>query len=462
MRHLKRLRINNFTEKVFPLSLSLLWSLLITSHLGSWKYLPIFWILLGFALFYGEKKANRYLPRNKNTTATLVLTFSLLILLARVISTYDPFKLAPYNEAYYLLLVGTSVGILLKTFIRREDIFPILLVVAISLLFAQPDPYTFVGFILGNIVAADLYGRRRDTISEILGVLAGNIVFSAILMGKWIQIAPYKLWEVPIIYIVSVFTVILLVFGLQKFLDLFPHMYSDEKLEKLANLSNPLIEEMMLRAPGTYHHSVMVSLLSETLARKLGADPLLTRVGAMFHDIGKLINPQYFIENVNGENPHKNLKPEVSASIIKNHVGEGISLAKKYKLPEEIISFIPEHQGTKLIKYFYYKALEENPNLSEEKFRYPGPIPQSKETAIVMIADTVEAMVRSLKNPTAEDIKNTVNKALNLLLEEGQLDKVNFSPEELKKIKKLLTELLLSYYHERIRYPEKPKNVRNV
>ncbi|HIC09621.1 MAG TPA: HDIG domain-containing protein [Aquificales bacterium] len=462
MRHPKRNKVDNLAGKGFLFSLSFLWSLLITFHLGDWKYLPIFWTFLSLTLLYVEKKVIGYLPKNKKTATTLVLTFSLLILLAKIISVYDPFKLKPFNEAYYLLLVGTSVGILLKTFIRRENIFLILLIVAITLLFAQPDPYTLVGFILGNVVAADLYGRRRDTISEILGVLAGNIVFAAILMGKWIQIAPHKLWELPIIYAISVFTVILLVFGLQKFLDLFPHMYSDEKLEKLANLSNPLIEEMMLRAPGTYHHSVMVSLLSETLARKLGADPLLTRVGAMFHDIGKLINPQYFIENVNGENPHKNLKPEVSASIIKNHVGEGISLAKKYKLPEEIISFIPEHQGTKLIKYFYYKALEENPNLSEEKFRYPGPIPQSRETAIVMIADTVEAMVRALKNPTAEDIKNTVNKALNLLLEEGQLKKVNFSPEELEKIKKLLTELLLSYYHERIRYPEKPKRVRNV
>ena len=385
-----------------------------------------------------------------------------LITLSAVLSKVDPLSLEPYREAYYLLFSGSIGGVLTKGFLRKRSIYPPLLTGALTLLIATLNFFVTVGFFLGNLVAADIYGRYRNTLAEIAAVAAGNAVFTLLLVGYWLIVEPKGVWKAILFYPLSVVVEIFLLFGLEKLLDLLPHMYSDGKLEKLANLSNPLIEEMMLRAPGTYHHSVMVSLLSEALARKIGADALLTRVGAMFHDIGKLINPQYFIENVNGENPHRNLKPEVSASIIKNHVEEGIALARKYKLPQEVVKFIPEHQGTKLIKYFYYKALEENPSVDEGKFRYSGPIPHSKETALVMIADTVEAMVRALKRPTVEEIRKTVRKALDTLKQEGQLDAAGFSPGELEQIEKHLVELILSYYHERIKYPEKPRRGQRV
>ena len=463
MRHPKKGRkaekLPLYAEIVF---LSSAWSLLITLRVGEPLIFPPLLGLIAFVLYLLRERLQNLFPKEGWVSATLNGVFTLLIILSVVASLFDPLHLAPYREAYYLLAVGASVGVLAKTFVRRRSVNAFILLAALTLALAVPDPFTVIGFLLGNMVAADLYGRRRDTLSEIAAVAAGNAIFTAVLAGRWLQVDTSHLWEIPLIYLLSVVSVIFLVFGLQKLLDLLPFMYSDEKLEKLANLSNPLIEEMMLRAPGTYHHSVMVSLLSETIARKLGADPLLTRVGAMFHDIGKLINPQYFIENVNGENPHTGLKPEVSASIIRNHVEEGIALARKYNLPEEVISFIPEHQGTKLIKYFYYKALEENPSLAEDRFRYPGPTPRSKETAIVMIADTVEAMVRSLKNPTPEDIRKTVKRALKMLLEEGQIDESILPPEEIEKIENLLVELLLSYYHERIKYPEKPQKVGKV
>ena len=465
MRHLKR-KIPNLKDNL-PLAINLflfpfLWSFFVSFHLKLWLlWVPLFGFF--FVIFYhcaNLCQLKSYL--NSKIVLSLNGVIGSLVILSFFLTLWDPLNLAPYRESYYLFFVGSAAGVLGKTFLRKKSVYPLLFLSGTTLFLASLNVFVFVGYTLGNFISADIYGKQRDTLSEIQAVAAGNAIFTAVLSGYWLLVEPVGLWKTLIYYPLSVVFETFLLFGFQKLLDLLPYMYSDEKLEKLANLSNPLIEEMMLRAPGTYHHSVMVSLLSETLARKLGADPLLTRVGAMFHDIGKLINPHYFIENVNGENPHKNLKPEVSATIIKNHVEEGLKLAKKYNLPEEVTQFIPEHQGTKLIKYFYYKALEENPQTDEKKFRYSGPIPQSKETAIVMIADTVEAMVRALKKPTAEDIKRTIKRAINLLKEEKQLQNSTLSEDELKKIEELLSELLTSYYHERIKYPEKPKEVRKL
>jgi len=416
--------------------------------------------LLSLYTFIRVFKLTEYF--NDYVLATLNINCLGLILLAHFTTYSDPFNFEPLKELYFLFLSGAFCGVLFKNFLRNRSLYIPIFLGSLTLLLATFNVFISVGYFMANLVSADIYGKERDTLSEIKAVALGNAVFTFLLTGYWIQTNPEGLYKISIYYPLSVLFGTFLLFGFQKLLDLLPYMYSDEKLEKLANITNPLIEEMMLRAPGTYHHSVMVSLLAESLAKKVGADPLLTKVGAMFHDIGKLVNPQYFIENVNGENPHKGLKPEVSVAIIKNHVEEGIALAKKYNLPKEIVKFIPEHQGTKLIKYFYYKALEENPNVERSRFQYAGPIPQSKETAIVMIADTVEAMVRALKNPTPEDVKKTVKRALEMLKEEGQLEAAGLTEKDIKKIEKTLVDLIMSYYHERIKYSEKPKAKRAV
>ena len=462
MRHRKGKKRKGLAEKLispyqFQVFLfSAVWSTLLSLQLEKPELIPPLLAVLSVSLTLLRRGLGEFPFKDNPTYATLNGIFTLLIGIATFLKWRDPLCLGEYADAYYLIFVGSSVGILSKAFVRRGGIGNILLLSGITLLLASPNIFLLVGFLLGNFVAADIYGHRRDTPSILKAALVGNGIFTAVATGYWIEVAPRGLWKLLYIYPLSVISVIFHIFGLQKLIDLLPFMYSDEKLEKLANLSNPLLEEMMIRAPGTYHHSVMVALLAETVARKLGADALLTRVGAMFHDIGKMVNPIYFIENANGKNYHKGLKPEVSASIIKSHVDEGIALARKYKFPEEVIDFIPEHQGTKLIRFFYHKALEENPSVDEKKFRYSGPIPQSKETAIVMIADTVEAMVRTLKNPTKEEIRKTVKRAVENLLEEGQLKDSKLTDEELRKIEELLTELLISHYHERVRYPENP------
>ncbi len=450
-------RLREKTKTLFWVSVtitSLIWSLLLSNLSPDWKALLTFPVTVLLLVFLGRRlDFFRYLTRWE--FLTLHLTSLGAVFLTELVAKTDFLKL-PDRGFYYLLFLGSVLGILGKVFFRRKSLGIFLFLTTLTVFLASKNIFVAVGFALANLIAGDIYSQKRETLSEIYALLAGNAVFSVLLMGCLLNKDPSHVWLVFVFYPLSVLVQIFLLFGLQKLLDLLPFMYSDEKLEKLANLSNPLIGEMMLRAPGTYHHSVMVSLLAESLAKKLGADPILVKIGAMFHDIGKLVNPQYFIENVNGKNPHTSLNPEVSASIIKNHVEEGLVLAKKYNLPEEITRFIPEHQGTKLIKYFYYKALRENGKADINKFRYAGPIPQSKETAIVMIADTVEAMVRALKNPTPEEIRNTIKRAINTLVEEGQLNRSTLTEDDLKKIEKTLEEQILSYYHERIKYPENP------
>ena len=230
------------------------------------------------------------------------------------------------------------------------------------------------------------------------------------------------------------------------------------KLLELANMNHPLLREMIVRAPGTYHHSQLVGILAEAGARSVGANPLLTRVGSYYHDIGKMQKPQYFIENQKGENPHDKLAPSMSTLIIEAHVKDGIELAKEHKLPQVIADFIPEHQGTKLIGYFYNKAkklAEENGETVEEKdFRYAGPRPQSRESGIIMLADTIEAAVRSMPEKTPQKIQATVEKLINMHFSDGQLNECDMTLKDLHMISEAFVKILVGIYHQRVEYPD--------
>ncbi|MBL7685977.1 MAG: HDIG domain-containing protein, partial [Deltaproteobacteria bacterium] len=208
----------------------------------------------------------------------------------------------------------------------------------------------------------------------------------------------------------------------------------------------------------------LVAVLAEAAAQSIGANPILARVGAYFHDIGKMKKPLYFIENqMGGENRHNQLSPSMSALIISNHVKDGIELAEEHKLPKPIIEMIPQHQGTKLITFFYNKAKEQEQSdlhvVNEQDYRYPGPRPQSREAGILLLADGVEAAVRSLpeKNPTK--IQNMVQKMINKSFAEEQLDECDLTLNDLRKIADSFSHVLIGIYHQRIEYPEsKEKN----
>jgi cyclic-di-AMP phosphodiesterase PgpH len=215
------------------------------------------------------------------------------------------------------------------------------------------------------------------------------------------------------------------------------------------------LKKLLTEAPGTYHHSVMVANLAESACEAIGANGLLARVGCYYHDVGKSKRPHFFIENqMNMENPHDRMKPETSKSIIIDHASDGASMLRKYKLPKEIVDIAEQHHGTTLLKYFYYKAKEQGKDVTEDEYRYPGPKPQTKETAIINIADSVEAAVRSKKSPTQEEIKQLVAAIVKDRLSDGQFNECDISLKELEKVKRSLCETLNGIYHPRIEYPE--------
>ena len=228
------------------------------------------------------------------------------------------------------------------------------------------------------------------------------------------------------------------------------------KLLELSNPNQPLLKKLLLEAPGTYHHSIVVGNLSERAAEAVGADPLLARVGSYYHDIGKLSRPYFFKENQLGlDNPHDKLQPSMSTLIITNHVKDGIALAKKYRIPKEIIDIIGEHHGDTAVMYFYHKAKqnEENIEVKIEDFRYPGPKPQTKEAAIVMLADSTEAAVRSIKEPSKKAIEEMIRNIIKGKLDDGQLDECNLTLKDLNTIANAFSATIMGIFHERIEYP---------
>lgn len=226
------------------------------------------------------------------------------------------------------------------------------------------------------------------------------------------------------------------------------------ELRELADPNHPLLRQLLLRTPGTYHHSLLVANLAERAAEVIGADPLVARVGAYYHDIGKMRNPTGFIENQTGTNPHDELDPMVSAGIVAAHVRDGLALAERYHLPAMIREMIPAHHGTSVVKYFYQLAQQRGQNPDEASFHYPGPRPRTKEAAIVMLADGTEASVRSLAEKKAETIRAMVERIVGDRVAEGQLDECDLTLRDIQQIKNAFCELLLGVYHERIPYPE--------
>ncbi len=236
---------------------------------------------------------------------------------------------------------------------------------------------------------------------------------------------------------------------------------TDIKLLELANLEHPLLKDLILQAPGTYHHSLIVGSLVEAGAKSIAANPLLARVSAYYHDIGKLKKPLYFIENAGGmENKHDHLTPTMSSLILASHVKDGVELAHENRLGERIVHIIQQHHGTSLITYFYQKAKErENPEMDaidEKDFRYPGPKPQTKEAGIVMLADAVEAATRTLSDPTPSRIKGLVQRIINNIFIDGQLEECELTLKDLQKIEESFTRILTAYFHQRIDYPSLP------
>ncbi|MBN1136614.1 MAG: HDIG domain-containing protein [Anaerolineae bacterium] len=234
------------------------------------------------------------------------------------------------------------------------------------------------------------------------------------------------------------------------------------QLLELSRPTHPLLRQLLLKAPGTYHHAILVSNMAEEAAERIGADALLARVGAYYHDVGKIAQPFYFAENRVGDvNPHDLLDPQISAQVIVSHVNDGLALAEKYRLPSAIRSFIPEHHGTGLALAFYRLAVaaagDGGQEVREENFRYPGPKPQSRETALVMLADSCEARVRSAQPGSPEEIEQIIRETIDNKITEGQLDECDLTLRDLEAIRAAFFDTLRGIFHPRVKYPEPVK-----
>ncbi len=255
--------------------------------------------------------------------------------------------------------------------------------------------------------------------------------------------------------------------GITPILETLFRYTTDIKLLELANLNQPLFQRMVIEAPGTYHHSIIVGSMVEAAAEAIGANPLLVKVSAYYHDIGKIKKPQYFIENqINGENRHDKLSPRMSALVIISHIKEGCELAKQAKLGAEIVNIIREHHGNSLVRYFYDKAKKDDDAsiraLPESDFRYPGPKPQTREAGLVLLGDVIEASSRTLSNPTPSRIRNLVRERIERVFLDGQLDECELTLHDLNNISEAFIRILTGIFHQRIDYPSAPVQPSNV
>jgi len=315
---------------------------------------------------------------------------------------------------------------------------------------------------LGGIVGA--HGVRHCTSRSTIYAAGLKISVVSLAMALSFQTFNNSLFTMQSVY-VALFAIaggIIsagLVSGLIPVIETLFQYTTDIKLLELANLNTPVLRELMVKAPGTYHHSVIVGNLVEAAAESISANPLLARVAAYYHDIGKASKPQYFIENQGGvENRHDKLTPSMSALILISHIKEGAELAREKRLGQPIVDIIRQHHGTALIKFFYERAKSQvgagDQPIEETDFRYPGPKPQTREAGIVMLADCVEAASRTLINPTPDRIQGMVQKLINNIFIDGQLDECELTLHNLHEIAKSFNRVLNGIFHHRIDYPE--------
>ena len=318
---------------------------------------------------------------------------------------------------------------------------------------------TFAACSLGVFSVRDIKDRSQFFFTTPGVVLVSYVVilasFSIVSLSGWQKFVNELMYvAISSAFILFTYPVILLfekIFGVT----------TDFTLIELGDTNQPLLKDLMNKAPGTFHHSLQVANLSEAAATAVGANALLCRVGALYHDIGKMVKPEYFVENQSkGVNEHDKLKPQMSAMVIKAHVSEGVKMAQEADLPKIIIDFIETHHGTSVIRYFYEKAREDESlksMLQEEQFRYEGPLPFSKETGILLLADGIEAASRAMKNPTYSKLENLVNRMVDDRVTEGQLSHCPLTFRHLQVIKETFLNILVGVYHSRVEYPEDKK-----
>ena len=419
------------------------------------------WIIFGYTILVALAllmlllflQINRLEIYNNNNKVTFIF-FNVFIMI------FIQTLVIKYNSDYLYVVPLSVLPIVLNAFFdARLGLFTHVLTVLL-LGYVVPNSFEFIYLhIIAGIVTiltvSELYKRANLFISVAQITLIYMITyfaFSIIKEGNASQINLDYFILFAINGLLS-FLAIILIYIYEKVFGL----VSDVTLLELSNTNTKLLRELNEKAPGTFQHSMQVANLAETAANEIGANSMLVRTGALYHDIGKMVNPMYFIENqTTGVNPHNDLSPEDSAKIITDHVIKGVEIAKKYKLPDRIIDFIRTHHGTSTAYYFYMKEKEQNPgvDINIKKFQYKGPNPFSKETAILMMCDAAEAASKSLTKPTAQSINDLIDKIIDKQMSENQFLNSDVTFKEIEIIKKVIKKKLMNIYHLRVEYPE--------
>ena len=436
---------------------------------GERNFYPVLGLILLLFILGGISviEINKLVKSNsfdKRILAAILIISVIVISLMKVVSLYS----TENNHLFYLMPIAMG-ALLIKLFISER------LAIIMAGVYAILGTVIFNGFIPGALnIEAGIYfffsqlagilffPRVKDRLAILksgIAIILVNII--TVLLFLFLSFEKYTVMDFFIYSsygMVSAFLSAVLTIGLLPFFETSLGILSDVKLLQLSSPNQPLLKKLLVEAPGTYHHSVMVANISETACEAIGANGLLARVGAYYHDIGKTVRPQFFIENqLTNRNPHDQMDPRESAKIIISHPYDGAEMLKQNKFPKEIIEIAKTHHGTSLLKFFYHKERQQNSEVLETDYRYPGPKPATKEAAIISICDSVEAAVRSLNEPTEDKIEEIVASIMNDRISDGQLDESPLTLTELKVIQTTICESLKGFFHSRIQYPTKDK-----
>ncbi len=443
----------------------------VSRWLGSFGFILLF---LGLLFQTGRLVVRRQQPKRADLILQGSLLLTLLLLERMTLYFSDgikellPFTIPLTGSSLFMTVAAGVVVVRLLQSLEMALLFAIGASVFSGLLL-ENDLTFGLYFLTSGVATAWLSGSVRSRANILrIGVEAGVVQAVALFI---LQLATAgsaagfsQQAEMPVLlamaFLGGLFAAVVVLILLPLFESAFNYL-SPIKLLEFGSLNHPLLREMIVRAPGTYHHSHMVGTLAEAACESIGADGLFARVACYFHDIGKLVKPPYFIENQRmGEDRHFNRAPSMSALIIASHGKEGIELGRRHKLPQRILDIIPQHQGTKLITYFYSKAKEaENRDLhviDEKDYRYPGPKPQTREAGVILLADTVEASTRALKDRSPARLEEVVRNMINKNFIDGQFDECELTLKDLELIGKSFVRILMGIYHQRVEYPEIP------
>ncbi|GAF65955.1 putative hydrolase [Bacillus sp. TS-2] len=437
-----------------------------TNNVYPYVGLAILILLLITVIGYHISETKTSLWVNNSHFLMFTLIFILTVVIAKVVSLLDGIGITGLGYAVPISVGAMLLALLLdkRIAVFMSFIFAIIGSVFYNLDSAGPFNFNYGFYLFFSSVSAAYFLGESNRVSRILraGLYVSGINILAVLAHLFMKAVPTSWIELGShvgFAFLSGFTAAVLTLGLLPFLEAGFGILSTTKLIELSNPNHPLLRKILTEAPGTYHHSVVVGNLAESASETIGENGLLARVAAYYHDLGKTKRPHFFIENqMRMDNPHDKISPQLSTTIITAHPYDGADLLRQYKMPKEIIDIAEQHHGTSLLKFFYHKANQESETaLPESQFRYPGPKSKTKVAAIVQIADSVEAAVRSIQKPTPDKIENLVRKIIKDKLEDGQFDESDLTLKELDQVAISICETLKGTFHQRIEYPEDDK-----